>query len=168
MASYLLCNASLGLVGLSYKRCARAVSGREATIPRANISPPPVVVDANRVARLLYLSECGRAQAAHAAVLRAPRGNASLATMVRACASLPQTCTGTDGRDTALAVLSQQFDTKFLRDVGAALPENLWPKPLCIIDEARLDRGNVQLIRSFLPPCPPSPGPWSTWVARLG
>ena len=42
---------------------------------------------------------------------------------------------------------------KFLHDVGATLPDDLWPKPLCIIDEARLEIQHVQTIRSFLPPC---------------
>ena len=131
-----------------------------------NISPPHVVVDVNRLARLLYLSECGSAQhASNAAMLRAPHGTKSLEAMEAACASLPQTCVGTDGKDTALAVLSQQFDTKFLLDVGAKLPDDLWPKPLCIIDEARLEIRHVQSIRSFLPPCPraESSGTWLAW-----
>ena len=39
---------------------------------------PNQVVDASRLARLLYLSECGSAQAANAAMLRAPHGTLTL------------------------------------------------------------------------------------------
>ena len=167
VTSFLICNASLGLVGPSWTRCARDVSSREETIPKANVSPRPVMVDVLRLARLLYLSECGSAQASNAsAVLLAPHGTKSLEGMEKACASLPQTCVGTNGKDTALAVLSQQFDTKFLQDVGAKLPDDLWPKPLCIIDEARLEIQHVQTIRSFLPPCPRT-GSSSTWLKWL-
>ena len=47
------------------------------TNTNTNTNPTPTpnqVVDASRLARLLYLSECGSAQAANAAMLRAPHG----------------------------------------------------------------------------------------------
>jgi hypothetical protein len=147
-AYYLICNASLRRSGNVHTLCDQDVSRLEATYPRRGATPPSLLCDAMRMARLLYLSDCN----SNDTVTLQPEWTMTHDAMLeKSSAILPQTCTGR-GNDTQspLVAISKHFDYNFLRSTRAQLPNIIWSNPLCLIDQARLTGANVHLIRYFL------------------
>ena len=152
-ASYLICSVSLQLQGKGLRLCEGILAEKmAATMPDANVSPPPGVLDVIRLARLVQHADCGQNTTMGRLVLKlALFSKANVTALQRTAmeiaAAMPMVCD--DERLSALGAMARAFDAAFYERSGILRPRQQLPMPaICHVDETELTSQHFEQLRS--------------------